>query len=125
MNTIRPQAELLIVDSIHDKCTQIVAAKEDQLPDGADIRFLSHQMAVIYESGIQALAYNNGDIEAAAHDLADSPTMLHEVGMPMDKVLANLKEQFRQEMDAFNYYFAHKEDEQRGLIYKIKDILKK
>ena len=77
MNTIRPQAELLIVDSIHNKCTQIVAAKENQLPDGADVRFLSHQMAVIYESGIQALAYNNGDIEAAVRiDIRDIQVVL-------------------------------------------------
>ncbi len=125
MNTIRPQAETLIIDSIHDKCVQIVSAKEDQLPKGADIRFLSHQMAMIYESGIQALANNNGDIEAASRDLADLPTRLHEMGLPMDKVLANLKEQFRQEMDAFVYYFAHKDEGQRTLVCKIKEILKR
>lgn len=125
MNTIRPQAEMLIVDSIHDKCLKVIVAKEDQFPEGADVRFLSHQLAMIYESGIQALAYNNGDVEAAVHDLADLPTRLHELGLPMDKVLANLKEQFKQEMDAFIYYFAHMDDEQRTLVGKIKAILKR
>ena len=122
---MKPQAELLIIDSIHNKCIAMIAAREDELPAGADIPSLSHQMATTYESGIQALAYNDGDVNLAAADLSDLPTQLHHLGAPMEVILEGIKAKFTLEVEAFAFYFANKEMEQTELIKNIKSILKK
>jgi hypothetical protein len=122
---MKPQAELLIIDSIHSKCIAMIAAREDELPAGADIPSLSHQMATTYESGIQALAYNDGDVNLAAADLSDLPTQLHHLGAPMEVILEGIKAKFTLEVEAFAFYFANKEMEQTELIKNIKSILKK
>ena len=122
---LRPQAEIMIFESIYDKCVKFAAQNEDHLPDGIDISSICYQNAKVLESGVQALAYNYGDVAASVKDLEDLPTQLHNLADPLDQVLGNIKRRFPNEIEAYIYYFAHRDDEQRILIKKIKEILKK
>lgn len=122
---LRPQAEIMIFESIYDKCVKFAAQNEDHLPDGIDISSISYRNAKILESGVQALAYNNRDVEAAVKDLEDLPTQLHNLDGSLGQVLSNINLRFPNEVEAFIYYLAHKDDEQQALVDKIKGILKK
>ena len=122
---LRPQAEIMIFDSIHDKVIQFTAQNEGRLPAGIDIPSFCYKNAKILESGVQALAYNNGDVIAAVRDLEDLPTQLHNLEGSLEQVLNNIKNRFPKEVDAYIYYLTHNDDEQRVVIGKIKEILKK
>lgn len=120
---MKTEAEILIFDSILEKCVLLLETQGDRLPKDVDINFLADQMAMINESGIKALAYNNGDIQSTVSDLADLPTRLHELPAPMEVVLQGIKSNFSNQIEAFIYLFENQDMDEVDLINDIQLIL--
>lgn len=102
------------------------SVKKKLLALGAPDNHLLDMMTEKALTCIMTLAYNDSDVKSAAQDLWEIPTQTigntpNEIVLMLDGILRK----FPDEIEAYNYYLTHKEDEYDLNIEEINEILEK